>query len=186
MAFSGKLLHRSESSCSDTGACIPVYIAVIPVHTTKVASNQKLHSLPYILVNELINQTSVLREEGLHMFFPQATKAHVKLNTKKLYSADGYAVKELLKIASLLYTAMRANVADRVSLEFDVFTLTDICWVEDCPSKDRLYGALSKWSVGECVGMRLGIDSGFSQLINSKITLHFAGSEQWRHGSETI
>jgi len=47
------------------------------------------------------------------MFLPQATKAHVKLNTKKLYSADGYAVKELLKIASLLYTAMRANAADR-------------------------------------------------------------------------
>lgn len=57
------------------------------------------------------------------MFLPQATKAHVKLNTKKLYSADGYAVKELLKIASLLYTAMRANAADRVSLVCDVFTL---------------------------------------------------------------
>jgi len=53
------------------------------------------------------------------MFLPQATKAHVKLNTKKLYSADGYAVKELLKIASLLYTAMRANAADRVSLVCD-------------------------------------------------------------------
>ena len=50
------------------------------------------------------------------MFLLQATKAHIKLNTKKLYSADGYAVKELLKIASLLYTAMRANVAERVSL----------------------------------------------------------------------
>ena len=39
----------------------------------------------------------------------QATKAHVKLNTKKLYGADGYAVKELLKIASLLYSAMKSN-----------------------------------------------------------------------------
>ena len=54
------------------------------------------------------------------MFLFQATKAHIKLNTKKLYSADGYAVKELLKIASLLYTAMRANVADRVSFTFPV------------------------------------------------------------------
>merc|ERR1711907_871552 len=27
-----------------------------------------------------------------------ATKAHIKLNTKKLYQADGYAVKELLKV----------------------------------------------------------------------------------------
>jgi len=39
----------------------------------------------------------------------QASKAHLKLNTKKLYSADGYAVKELLKISSVLYSAMRSN-----------------------------------------------------------------------------
>ena len=38
-----------------------------------------------------------------------ATKAHVKLNTRKLYGADGYAVKELLKITSLLYSAIRSN-----------------------------------------------------------------------------
>eukprot|EP00033_Pygsuia_biforma_P003417 GCRY01003744.1.p1 GENE.GCRY01003744.1~~GCRY01003744.1.p1 ORF type:complete len:392 (-),score=82.04 GCRY01003744.1:307-1482(-) len=34
-----------------------------------------------------------------------ATKAHLKLNTKRLYSADGYAVKELLKITNMLYSA---------------------------------------------------------------------------------
>jgi len=33
------------------------------------------------------------------------TKAHLKLNPKKLYSADGYAVQEMLKIANLLYEA---------------------------------------------------------------------------------
>jgi hypothetical protein len=33
------------------------------------------------------------------------TKARTKLNIKKLYSADGLAVKELLKVASLLYKA---------------------------------------------------------------------------------
>ncbi|XP_076793391.1 clusterin-associated protein 1 isoform X5 [Arvicanthis niloticus] len=38
-----------------------------------------------------------------------ATKAHIKLNTKKLYQADGYAVKELLKITSVLYTAMKTK-----------------------------------------------------------------------------
>jgi len=31
----------------------------------------------------------------------------VKLNTKRLYEADGYAVKELMKIASQLQKAMR-------------------------------------------------------------------------------
>ncbi|KAM7012058.1 clusterin-associated protein 1 homolog [Tautogolabrus adspersus] len=38
-----------------------------------------------------------------------ATKAHIKLNTKRLYQADGYAVKEMLKITSVLYTAMKTK-----------------------------------------------------------------------------
>ncbi|KAL7979113.1 hypothetical protein Chor_015137 [Crotalus horridus] len=38
-----------------------------------------------------------------------ATKAHIKLNTKKLYQADGYAVKELLKITTVLYNAMKSK-----------------------------------------------------------------------------
>ncbi|KAL4239699.1 Clusterin-associated protein 1 [Mactra antiquata] len=42
-----------------------------------------------------------------------ATKAHIKLNTKKLYQADGYAVKELLKVTSVLYNAMKTNTADK-------------------------------------------------------------------------
>lgn len=32
------------------------------------------------------------------------------MNTKKLYQADGYAVKELLKVTSVLYNAMRMKV----------------------------------------------------------------------------
>ncbi|XP_064641238.1 clusterin-associated protein 1-like isoform X2 [Lineus longissimus] len=39
-----------------------------------------------------------------------ATKAHIKLNTKKLYQSDGYAVKECLKVTSVLYSAMKTNV----------------------------------------------------------------------------
>ncbi|KAM9848601.1 clusterin-associated protein 1 homolog [Aulostomus maculatus] len=38
-----------------------------------------------------------------------ATKAHIKLNTKRLYQADGYAVKEMLKITSVLYSAMKTK-----------------------------------------------------------------------------
>ena len=44
----------------------------------------------------------------------QAAKAHLKLKTKKLYSADGYAVKELLKVASVLYSAMKTNQMTKV------------------------------------------------------------------------
>lgn len=35
------------------------------------------------------------------------TKAHIKLNTKRLYGADGMAVKELIKVTSVLYNATR-------------------------------------------------------------------------------
>ncbi|XP_054067056.1 clusterin-associated protein 1 isoform X2 [Rissa tridactyla] len=45
-----------------------------------------------------------------------ATKAHIKLNTKKLYQADGYAVKELLKITSVLYGAMNTKGVERADL----------------------------------------------------------------------
>ncbi|XP_076458907.1 clusterin-associated protein 1-like isoform X2 [Babylonia areolata] len=40
-----------------------------------------------------------------------ATKAHIKMNTKRLYGADGYAVKELLKVTTLLYGATKPDVA---------------------------------------------------------------------------
>ncbi|XP_072536247.1 clusterin-associated protein 1 homolog [Salminus brasiliensis] len=38
-----------------------------------------------------------------------ATKAHIKLNLKRLYQADGYAVIEMLKITSVLYNAMKTK-----------------------------------------------------------------------------
>ncbi|KAF4087576.1 hypothetical protein AMELA_G00072080 [Ameiurus melas] len=38
-----------------------------------------------------------------------ATKAHIKVNLKRLYQSDGYAVKEMLKITSVLYNAMKTN-----------------------------------------------------------------------------
>ena len=48
----------------------------------------------------------------------QATKAHIKLNTKKLYGADGYAVKELLKVTSVLYSAMKTNAGNQVDANY--------------------------------------------------------------------
>ena len=38
------------------------------------------------------------------------SKASIKLNTKKLYAADGHAVKELLKVATTLYHASRYSL----------------------------------------------------------------------------
>uniref|UniRef100_A0A4W6CMC1 Clusterin associated protein 1 n=1 Tax=Lates calcarifer TaxID=8187 RepID=A0A4W6CMC1_LATCA len=53
-----------------------------------------------------------------------ATKAHIKLNTKRLYQADGYAVKEMLKITSVLYSAMKTKqmaLGDRVEEDNNKF-----------------------------------------------------------------
>ena len=57
-----------------------------------------------------------------------ATKAHIKLNTKKLYQADGYVVKELLKMTTVLYNALKLNheatsddlLDTNMSLTFDI------------------------------------------------------------------
>ncbi|XP_077365823.1 clusterin-associated protein 1-like [Festucalex cinctus] len=53
-----------------------------------------------------------------------ATKAHIKMNTKRLYQADGYSVKEMLKITSVLYNAMKTKQMapeDRVEEEHSKF-----------------------------------------------------------------
>lgn len=41
----------------------------------------------------------------------------MKLNTKKLYGADGYAVRELLKVTTVLYDALIIAKADNVETE---------------------------------------------------------------------
>lgn len=49
----------------------------------------------------------------------QALKANIKLNTKRLYQADGYAVKELLKITTMLYEALRNSDLKNIIEEDD-------------------------------------------------------------------
>ncbi|CAF1001999.1 unnamed protein product [Rotaria sordida] len=49
-----------------------------------------------------------------------ATKAHLKLNTKKLYQADGYAVKEILKVITPLYKALRDSENKELDEEDDI------------------------------------------------------------------
>ncbi|CAF3481044.1 unnamed protein product [Rotaria socialis] len=49
-----------------------------------------------------------------------ATRAHLKLNTKKLYQADGYAVKEILKVIAPLYKALRDTENKELDDEDDI------------------------------------------------------------------
>ncbi len=44
----------------------------------------------------------------------------MKLNTKKLYQADGYAVKEILKVITPLYKALRDSEDKELDEEEDV------------------------------------------------------------------
>jgi len=46
-----------------------------------------------------------------------ASKARIKLNASKLYEANGYAVRELLKIATMLYKAMNASGTEAGALD---------------------------------------------------------------------
>jgi clusterin-associated protein 1 len=62
----------------------------------------------------------------------QASKANIKLNTKRIYQADGYAVRELLKATSVLYNALRVNTTslgdDSSSLSSPVDISSKVCF----------------------------------------------------------
>ncbi|CAF1083811.1 unnamed protein product [Adineta ricciae] len=69
--------------------------------------------------------TSIEREQDRVIFIRTvaqiiATKAHLKLNTKKLYQADGYAVKEILKVITPLYQSLRESESKELEDEDDV------------------------------------------------------------------
>merc|ERR1719399_2211312 len=44
-------------------------------------------------------------------------KARVKLNLKNLYASNGFAVRELLKVAQLLYDARQAQPEEPVRIQ---------------------------------------------------------------------
>lgn len=55
----------------------------------------------------------------------QHSRANIKLNGKKLYGSDGWAVRELLKVASFLRAALHApppsaHRSDDMPLNYDV------------------------------------------------------------------
>lgn len=69
------------------------------------------------------DRVSLIRNAAQFM----ALKANIKLNTKRLYQSDGYAVKELLKITSLLYEALNSNLdqSENERYEEEMFKLKD-------------------------------------------------------------
>uniref|UniRef100_A0A1A8LDU5 Clusterin associated protein 1 n=3 Tax=Nothobranchius TaxID=28779 RepID=A0A1A8LDU5_9TELE len=91
-----------------------------------------------------------------------ATKAHIKLNTKRLYQADGYAVKEMLKITSMLYNAMKTKemaqedvVEEDNKFKFDLSSrISDLKAVRQLASEVTAKGASLYDLLGKEVDLR--------------------------------
>nr|CAD7256829.1 unnamed protein product [Timema shepardi]CAD7570282.1 unnamed protein product [Timema californicum] len=106
----------------------------------------------------------------------QASKAHIKLNTKRLYQADGYAVRELLKVTSVLYDALKVNVAalgdedSMVSTPIDIASkIHELKLTRQLASQITLRGATLYDLLGQEVEMR--------ELRNNHVNRHLEMSE---------
>ena len=78
-------------------------------------------------------------------------KARVKLNLKNLYQANGYAVHELLKVATLLFDAHRNATADGDETEEHVsFELGPGHRFTDLKATRQLSGDITKYGA-RCV-----------------------------------
>lgn len=58
-----------------------------------------------------------------------AAKAFIKINAKRLYKADGYAVKEMLKIVNLLHSSLKFDKQTGDDDQFDL-NLAEVLSVE--------------------------------------------------------
>lgn len=104
------------------------YNRVISVDNFRCSNFELVAELLFWLVTKYDPSASIpddISTEDLRVEFLQAvaqtmrTKANLKLNPKRLYAADGKAVKELIKIAKLLYDSVQAAEAADETYSFD-------------------------------------------------------------------
>jgi len=104
-------------------------------------------------------------------------KTNVKLNTKKLYQADGYAVKEMLKIATLLYDAQNSSNTEQNqsgsnqnAMNFDISDkINELKTTRQLASQLTINGAALFDLLGREVELR--------EIRNTKIARQFDTSE---------
>lgn len=111
-------------------------------------------------------------------FIPQAVKANIKLNTKKLYQADGYAVKELLKITTLLYEAQSRSTEKAILMGDNLdggknFDISDR--INELKSTRQLASQLT--INGATLFDLLGREVELREIRNTKISRQFDTSE---------
>ncbi|XP_061831152.1 clusterin-associated protein 1 homolog isoform X3 [Nerophis lumbriciformis] len=96
-----------------------------------------------------------------------ATKAHIRMNTKRLYQADGYAVKEMVKITAVLYNAMKTKqmaLGDRVdegnnTFKFDLGSrISDLKAARQLASEATSKGASLYDLLGKEVDLRESVE----------------------------
>ncbi|XP_017763202.1 PREDICTED: clusterin-associated protein 1 [Eufriesea mexicana] len=106
-----------------------------------------------------------------------ALKTNVKLNTKKLYQADGYAVKELLKVATLLYDAQNnsnnSNIMSDDNFNVVSFDISDK--INELKSTRQLASQLTV--TGASLFDLLGREVDLREIRNSKVARQFDTSE---------
>lgn len=107
------------------------------------------------------------------MILIQALKTNVKLNTKKLYQADGYAVKELLKVATLLYDAQNNSINNSITSDDNFSTVSfDISnKVNELKSTRQLASQLTV--TGASLFDLLGREVDLREIRNSKVARQF-------------
>ncbi|OON21600.1 hypothetical protein X801_02501 [Opisthorchis viverrini] len=104
-----------------------------------------------------------------------ATRANIRLNTKKLYQANGYAVKEMMKIATILYTATytqrRQDAGDTTELcvteLFDVARRKQLQEGRSLASQLASSGASLHALLGKEVDLRESRDSSIRRQLDS-------------------
>ncbi|XP_076646087.1 clusterin associated protein 1 [Halictus rubicundus] len=106
-----------------------------------------------------------------------ALKTNVKLNTKKLYQADGYAVKELLKITSLLYDAQSNSSTNDINGDdnFNVVNFDISDKINELKSTRELARQLTV--TGASLFDLLGREVDLREIRNSKVARQFDTSE---------
>ena len=104
-------------------------------------------------------------------------KTNVKLNTKKLYQADGYAVKELLKVATLLYDAQNNSNNNNIMSDDSFNTVSfDISnKINELKSTRQLASQLTV--TGASLFDLLGREVDLREIRNSKVARQFDTTE---------
>ncbi|EFN77153.1 Clusterin-associated protein 1 [Harpegnathos saltator] len=107
-----------------------------------------------------------------------ALKTSVKLNTKKLYQADGYAVKEMLKMTVLLYEAQNSSgdveqgrpASNQTAVNFDISDkINELKTTRQLASQLTINGATLFDLLGREVELR--------EIRNTKVARQFDTSE---------